>query len=348
MSNEEKWLNQLSKKQGYYELNIKYLEELIDLIRPDAVHLRTLMTDLKFQDDPGENIDIPKFGSIGPLRPQINDEIIFRGQARSEWSLTPSYYRNQKFYSILNDPRNLVKDEYLSLMNFQKTCDLSGVQIPADSLTRRNKQKEIIDEFSKNHSQDFWHDEFAEVGAFAQHFGVETSLLDWSRNILTSCYFASIEAMKHYLSQPKDKRDRHDCLSIWVLNNQHLDCKYVKTIEPPKSLNNHIAYQQGVLTVTKIDSNIIPNAPGRSIPNNSFSMEQTLSHFNKSHLLLKISIPLFNAADLYQYCDAFNFNASSLFKGVQGAVQHIKNDALLEKFISCLADESDEERLDES
>ncbi len=319
------------KKNGYFELNIEKYESLKHLIEPDKSDLRDLMTQLKYEHEPKVTINLPRFGSITNPQPIFTDEIIFRGQANSEWTLTPSLFRSEKLHHFIK-PSDLVLEEYRNLVEFQKLCDQAGVQIPGDSFIKRESQLTVIDNFSLNHMQDFWHIDFIETAAFAQHFGLETSFLDWSRNILTACYFACSSAMREF----NQSKNVSGCFSIWVLNNKYLDKNFVKVIEPPKSINNHISYQNGLLTLAEINPQIANFAiSSLSIPviAKDFSLESVLSHYKKSHLLLKINIPISFAKDLFNYCNAYHFNACNLFRGAHGAVQHFKDIEALNMFL---------------
>lgn len=320
----------LTKKRGYYELNIDNLNSFKELIQPDKAVLRSLMTTLNYSNEPKQNIIHPIIGDITVPEPIIKDEIIFRGQANKEWSLTPSLFRSGELNHISN-PSNFILEEYEKLLEFEKLCDLTGVQIPGDSFSKRKSQQNIISNYTKNHLMDFWHDDFIEVAAFAQHFGIETSLLDWSRNILTACYFASVSAMSEML------KNKNFCthFSIWVLNNKYLDENFIKFVEPPKSLNNHIAHQQGVLTLAKIIPEIVRlqnTLTPQLHSEKDFSLEGILNFYQKDHLLLKLNIPIILASDVFSYCDAYNFNACNLFRGVQGAVQHFKDQKIEAQF----------------
>ena len=290
------------------------------------------MTELRYNNESREFINLPHIGPIDVPKPIIPDDIIFRGQADSNWALTPSLFRSAKLHHI-SSPQGLVEREYENLIKFQKFCDRAGVQIPGDSFSRRQLQSNIVKNFSTNHLKDFWHEDFIEIATFAQHFGLETSFLDWSRNILTASYFASMGAMNECMRLGIDSLPNG--FSIWVLNNTNLDPKIIKLIEPPKSINNHISYQNGLLTVAKISPDITrfpnPQSPAKKEPKD-FSLESVFSFYKKDHLLLKLNIPFFFAEDIFNYCDAYNFNACNLFRGAHGAVQHFKDLETLSKF----------------
>lgn len=323
-------INKLIKKNGFFELTFDNFKDFKDAISPENYHLQKVMINLKFNNEPKETITIPNIGVIELSEQTIKEEIIFRGQANSKWTLTPSLFRNKRLHH-LSSPADVVREEYKNILEFQKLCDQAGVQIPGDSFNKRESQLTVIRNFNLNHMQDFWHIDFIETAAFAQHFGFETSFLDWSRNILTASYFACTSAMREF----NQSRDKPECFSIWVLNNKYLDPHHVKIVEPPKSINNHISHQNGLLTIAKIT----PEIANFVRPDNSthhmakdFSLESVLSHFKKPHLLLKINVPIAFADDLFNYCNAYNFNACNLFRGAHGVVQHFKDMESLEMF----------------
>lgn len=325
-------INRLVKKNGFFELTFDDFGNLKDTISPENYHLQSLMTKLKFNNEPKDTITIPNIGVLDVPEQIFKDEIIFRGQANSEWTLTPSLFRSKKLHHFPN-PVDIVQEEYRNILEFQRLCDQAGVQIPGDSFNKRESQLKVVNNFSLNHRDDFWHIDFVETAAFAQHFGLETSLLDWSRNILTACYFACTSAMREF----NELRNTSGYFSIWVLNNKSLDPNHVKVIEPPKSINNHISHQNGLLTIAKITPEIANFADYNTSSHpvaKDFSLESVLSHFKKPHLLLKINTPISFADDLFNYCNAFNFNACNLFRGAHGAVQHLRDLQTLEAFMN--------------
>lgn len=318
------------KRNGYFELSFDDYKSFKDFISPENYNLQELMTRLRYEHENIAPINLPSFGSMPAPLPTIYDEVVFRGQANTMWGLTPSLFRETTMHHI-STPKDIVKEEYLNLIEFQKLCDQAGVQIPGDSFSRRKSQEIVLSNFDLNHMDDFWNNEFIEVATFAQHFGLETSFLDWSRNILTACYFASIGAM----SESNKYETKSGSFSVWILNNTQLDPKIIKVIEPPKSINNHISHQNGLLTLSKISPEIAnfinPKYEVQTKPKD-FSLERIFEYYKKDHLLLKLNIPWYFADELFNYCNAFNFNACNLFRGAHGAVQHFKDLKVLEFF----------------
>lgn len=210
------------------------------------------------------------------------------------------------------------------MIKFQETCDLTGIMIPGDSSERRDNQKKIFKNFSSNHlyrlddPYSFWHKDFREVGAFAQHVGVRTSFLDWSHHALVACYFACTSAMAE--STEGDQIGNfldEKYLSLWVLNKDNVDPYQVMIIEPPKSINNHISHQHGLLSNINIGS-YFNDSKTSKYP----ELNDILSANNKDHLLLKINLPISYAAHLFEYVNTYNFNACNLFRGINGVAKH--------------------------
>ncbi|WP_327857672.1 FRG domain-containing protein [Acinetobacter guillouiae] len=309
--------NKTNKFNEFNELIIEDAEELISLLRPDTKKISELMTKIKVQE--------LKLGYM----PVILDELIYRGQVNSEWLLQPTVYRRMKeITSFFSGPSVDHHMEYNILSEFQKSCDLTGVQIPSDTLQIRKLQKKHTNKkfgyFDDNEEFTDWFDDlFYELAAFAQHFGVPTRLLDWSKNPFVASYFSSSEALKYKLNEIK-------FFSIWVLNIDTLVSSMDKSIDfldLPKSINSHISHQQGVLSLTKFNNQLIKKYGYRP------TISNILEYSNQSWRLLKINVPLELALELFDYCNSHNFNACQLFRGSHGAVSHTKDILNREEFL---------------
>ncbi len=316
---EKKYSTSLIEKNGYYELDFDDAEELIDFIRPDKNQVKNLMIDLKQRYDP-KLIHSDYFGTWDITdKVTLGKSLVYRGQGDSNWNLEPTFYRQPKNTGILfNEKEVEYRKESEILIKFQESCDLTGVQLPSDNDRLRKDQKIVIEHFFgkiNNLNGDWFSDSFFELAVFAQHYGVPTRLLDWTKNPFIASYFACSYALS--TDYHVDKK-----ISIWILNSAELtgELKEVlEVLEPPKGINQHISHQQGVLTYTIVRDEIYKKFGLRP------KLHEILDYYDSSYRLLKFNIGFSQILNLFNFCNLHNFNACHLFRGAYGAAQHTKD-----------------------
>ncbi|MCA4302756.1 FRG domain-containing protein [Acinetobacter baumannii] len=331
-----KYFDQLENKAGFYELEIDNFDDFIKLLRPDNKEINFLMTNLRLKYEEKELQSNSKLlNGLKVTTSFIPDtKIIFRGQGDNQWDLKPTLSRdNGGKYQFINFMSEQQREHKL-LKDFQESCDLAGVYLPADGNELRQKQLSSYDKFfgKVNINQiknDWFNQDYFELAAFAQHYGVSTRLLDWSKNPFVACYFANSYALdQNYDSNKK--------ISIWVLNYEKLPIELslaLKVLDLPKGINQHISHQQGVLTYTELNSKILISMisdDGQQLE--PLSLNKILEIYKCDHRLLKINLSYKHLNKLYRYCNAHNFNACHLFRGAYGAAIHTKDIMKYEKF----------------
>lgn len=317
-----------------------------------------------FRIDNEEVIDFEDFRK--DILPQIiysgNNKYIFRGQSNAEYELLPSVLRksNTDLRDIwgydFNDENKFVTNEAKVLFDFYRNCNYRGLLLE----NTPKVIKEIIarqrlylkDDILKG--RNIWIlDEFKEVAALAQHYGIPTRLLDWTYSFNIALYFATKDLFKN-----KEEK----AFSIWVMNNSLLsdfraflerkvkdykcDIFFPLTfVIPEYAKNPNLNAQKGILSLWEIQLNldetkkIIDTTPlNKQIFNfidenfimfNEFIEKQQSDYPNyydisKLFLLRRYNFSSKDCAKIMEYLSFCGVDASSIFPGYNGVVEKMK------------------------
>lgn len=188
---------------------------------------------------------------------------IFRGHGDDTFPLVPSALRDESkellelTLSQIGNTKEQQWSEHRVLADFLNVSDSIGLYIPEDTQKLRRSF-----EFGAERPALWPPDEVLSLMALAQHHGVPTRLLDWSRHPLKAALFAASGALK-----AKDKSGR---LSVWALSIEKFEMlgggppKPFTVITAPSATNSNLRAQEGVFTLAlhvKIDESPVDRTP---------------------------------------------------------------------------------------
>jgi hypothetical protein len=176
---------------------------------------------------------------------------VFRGQGNAGWALQPAAMRDvavfRKVLARTPDPSTTNpghrRAELINAMlkRFSDGLDRAGVAIPVaiPEVERRNSYSTSAEPES----------EVFPLMALAQHHGLPTLLLDWTRRAWVAAYFAATQA----LEEGSGGLDPN--LAVWALRTDGLkdDGRGLSVYQAPGGTNPNLRAQAGLFTLTRGD-----------------------------------------------------------------------------------------------
>lgn len=316
--------------------------------------MRIIDTELKTFEEFRQFIDAIYFVESNP------NSFIFRGQAQ-DWPLIPSIYRDKNIELIRNHS-NFEKSVKLSaglyrnsednlLLKFFNYANHSGLKVP--KTTRYSSRPlPILDPLviAKNIAGEWPPEDLTELSALAQHYGIPTSLIDWSFDSNVALYFAVFGAINDALNN--ENQYASDNIVIWILSLHSItalqnfskcsngkikwNCIPIKFVVPSYYNNPNINAQKGILSYwpegqTDLGKEIDKIPLDTKINEFDLGDIPDLYKKNAENLMYKILIPTSECVRIAKHLFNTGYNSSRLFPGYSGVVKSIEEHDMIRK-----------------
>lgn len=249
-----------------------------------------------------------------------DSEWLFRGLGDANWKLhpkavhTPESFKEHGVTQASKEVPPTTPLERRDLINtmlkrFRQGLSRSGIAIPTSPPRIDAYESNGVSSTAEPSRESF------PLMALAQHHGLPTILMDWSRRSWVAAYFASASASARKIGPSRDR------LCVWALRRHlllHDGAGRASFLEGPGSTNANLRAQAGVLSWFVTDDD-----------------ESLENHFrNSSHAdsglvaLQQFDLPVSEAPKLLRLLSYEGISGESMFPGPDGVVRAMKERAL--------------------
>lgn len=248
---------------------------------------------------------------------------LFRGQSDSQWPLIPTAARDKCWVPFSEQrPTKSYVDKLRAfgplvfeadlLRKFAHALDHAGLPIPGASRADIESLPVMINDYRELVPK------YLELIALAQHHGVPTRLLDFTRHGLIAAYFAAA-------AKPSRVRDTRLC--VWAIDGRLSELekraarRWLSIYTATRAINAHLRAQEGVFFVWGTEQDFVP------LDEVVLAMvRESPPHFMRQQgssvpVLRRLTLPTSEVTELLGLLVNERISGATMFPGINGVVR---------------------------